>query len=174
MKRRSFLKNGALASLSLPFVQNCFSMQAIAKELFSVPKSAEDKVLVLIRMNGGNDGLNMIFPRDQYAELVVQRSNILIPENSILPLTSSVGLHPKMSGMQTMFNEGKLSVIQNVGYPEPNRSHFRSMDICTTGALDINQTSGWLGRYFDSAYPNFPDAYPNVDYQDPFAISMGS
>lgn len=174
MKRRSFLKNGALASLSLPFVQNGFSMQAIAKQLFDVPKSAEDKVLILIRMNGGNDGLNMVFPRDQYAELVVQRSNILVPENQILPLTTDVGLHPKMTGLQTLFNEGKLSVIQNVGYPEPNRSHFRSMDIWTTGALDINQTSGWLGRYFDSAYPNFPDAYPNVDYPDPFAISMGS
>jgi uncharacterized protein (DUF1501 family) len=174
MKRRSFLKNGALASLSLPFVQNGFSMQAIAKHLFEVPKSAEDKVLILIRMNGGNDGLNMVFPRDQYAELVVQRANILVPENQILPLSAEVGLHPKMTGMQTLFNEGKLSVIQNVGYPEPNRSHFRSMDIWTTGALDINQTSGWLGRYFDSAYPNFPDAYPNVDYTDPFAISMGS
>lgn len=174
MKRRSFLKNGALASLSLPFVQNGFSMQAIAKQLFEVPKSAEDKVLILIRMNGGNDGLNMVFPRDQYAELVVQRSNILVPENQILPLTTDVGLHPKMAGMQTLFNEEKLSVIQNVGYPEPNRSHFRSMDIWTTGALDINQTSGWLGRYFDSQYPNFPDAYPNVDYPDPFAISMGS
>ncbi len=174
MKRRSFLKNGALASLSLPFVQNGFSMQAIAKQLFEVPKSAEDKVLILIRMNGGNDGLNMVFPRDHYAELVVQRSNILVPENQILPLTTEVGLHPKMTGMQTLFNEEKLSVIQNVGYPEPNRSHFRSMDIWTTGALDINQTSGWLGRYFDSQYPNFPDAYPNVDYPDPFAISMGS
>jgi uncharacterized protein (DUF1501 family) len=174
MKRRSFLKNGALASLSLPFVQNGFSMQAIAKQLFEVPKSAEDKVLILIRMNGGNDGLNMVFPRDQYAELVVQRANILVPENQILPLTTEVGLHPKMTGMQTLFNEAKLSVIQNVGYPEPNRSHFRSMDIWTTGALDINQTSGWLGRYFDSTYPNFPDAYPNVDYTDPFAISMGS
>ena len=174
MKRRSFLKNGALASLSLPFVQNGFSMQAIAKQLFDVPKSAEDKVLILIRMNGGNDGLNMVFPTDQYAELVVQRANILVPENQILPLTTDVGLHPKMAGMQTLFNEGKLSVIQNVGYPEPNRSHFRSMDIWTTGALDINQTSGWLGRYFDSQYPNFPDAYPNLDYPDPFAISMGS
>ena len=174
MKRRAFLKNGALASISLPFVQNGFSMQAIAKELFSVPKSAEDKVLVLIRMNGGNDGLNMVFPRDQYAELVVQRANMLVPENSILPLTNTVGLHPKMTGMQTLFNEGKLSIIQNVGYPEPNRSHFRSMDIWTTGSLDINQTSGWLGRYFESTYPNFPDAYPNVDYPDPFAISMGS
>lgn len=174
MKRRSFLKNGALASLSLPFVQNGLSMQAIAKHLFDVPKSAEDKVLILIRMNGGNDGLNMVFPRDQYAELLIQRANILVPENQILPLTNEVGLHPKMTGMQTLFNEGKLSVIQNVGYPEPNRSHFRSMDIWTSGALDINQTSGWLGRYFDSVYPNFPDAYPNVDYPDPFAISMGS
>lgn len=174
MKRRSFLKNGALASLSLPFVQNGFSMQAIAKQLFEVPKSAEDKVLILIRMNGGNDGLSTVFARDQYAELLVQRANILVPETAILPLTLEVGLHPKMTGMQTLFDEGKLSVIQNVGYPEPNRSHFRSMDIWSTGALDINQTSGWLGRYFDSAYPNFPDAYPNVDFADPFAISMGS
>jgi uncharacterized protein (DUF1501 family) len=174
MKRRSFLKNGALASLSLPFVQNGLSMQAVAKKLFDVPKSAEDKVLVIIRMNGGNDGLNMVFPTDQYSELMVQRANILIPENQILPLTPAVGLHPKMTGMQTLFNEGKLSVIQNVGYPQANRSHFRSMDIWTTGALDINQTSGWLGRYFDSAYPNFPDDYPNVDYPDPFAISLGS
>lgn len=174
MKRRSFLKNSALASLSLPFVQNGFSMQAIAKQLFDVPKSAEDKVLILIRMNGGNDGLNMVFPTDQYAELVVQRANILVPEHQILPLTPVVGLHPKMTALQTLFNEGKLSVIQNVGYPAHNRSHFRSMDIWTTGALDINQTSGWLGRYFDSAHPNFPDAYPNVDYLDPFAITMGS
>lgn len=111
MKRRSFLKNGALASLSLPFVQNGLSMQAVAKKLFDVPKSAEDKVLVIIRMNGGNDGLNMVFPTDQYSELMVQRANILIPENQILPLTPAVGLHPKMTGMQTLFNEGKLSVI---------------------------------------------------------------
>lgn len=174
MKRRSFLKKSALASLSLPFVQNGFSMQAVAKELFSVPKSAEDKVLVLIRMNGGNDGLNMVFPRDQYAELMVQRANILVPESSILALTPEVGLHPKMTGLQNLYNQGKLSVLQNVGYPEPNRSHFRSMDIWTTGSLDVNQTSGWLGRYFDANHPNFPDAYPNVDYPDPFAISIGS
>ncbi|MEN9699682.1 MAG: hypothetical protein RLZZ301_880 [Bacteroidota bacterium] len=174
MKRRSFLKNGALASMSLPFVSNGFSMQAIAKELFSVPKSAEDHVLIMIRMSGGNDGLNMVFPVDQYANLQIQRPSILIPEAQLLTLTNAVALHPKMTGMQTMFNEGKLSVIQNVGYPESNRSHFRSMDIWTSGSLDINQTSGWLGRYFDSQYPNFPEAYPNIDYPDPFAISMGS
>lgn len=174
MKRRDFLRNTSLASLSLPFISNGFSMQAISKELFEYSKNAEDRVLVLIRMNGGNDGLNMVFPIDQYANLMVQRPNILIPQNQLLNLTSDVALHPKMTGMQQMFNNGKLSVIQNVGYPEANRSHFRSMDIWTTGALDINQTSGWLGRYFDATYPNFPADYPNLNFPDPFAISMGS
>ncbi len=174
MKRRDFLKNASLASLSLPFVSNGFSMQAVSKELFEYSKNAEDRVLVLIRMNGGNDGLNMIFPIDQYANLTIQRPNILIPQNQLLTLTSDVALHPKMTGMQNMFNDGKLSIIQNVGYPEANRSHFRSMDIWTTGALDINQTSGWLGRYFDSEFPNFPADYPNANFPDPFAISMGS
>jgi uncharacterized protein (DUF1501 family) len=174
MKRRDFLRNTSLASLSLPFISNGFSMQAISKELFEYSKNAEDRVLVLIRMNGGNDGLNMVFPIDQYANLMVQRPNILIPQNQLLNLTSDVALHPKMTGMQQMFNNGKLSVIQNVGYPEANRSHFRSMDIWTTGALNINQTSGWLGRYFDATYPNFPADYPNLNFPDPFAISMGS
>jgi uncharacterized protein (DUF1501 family) len=174
MKRRDFLKNTSLASLSLPFVSNGFSMQAISKELFEFSKNAEDRVLVLIRMNGGNDGLNMVFPIDQYANLMVQRPNILIPQNQLLGLTNEVALHPEMTGMQNMFNNGKLSIIQNVGYPEANRSHFRSMDIWSTGSMDINQTSGWLGRYFDSTYPNFPEDYPNLNFPDPFAISMGS
>ncbi|MDP4636255.1 MAG: DUF1501 domain-containing protein [Crocinitomicaceae bacterium] len=174
MKRRDFLKNASLASLSLPFVSNGFSMQAISKELFEFSKNAEDRVLVLIRMNGGNDGLNMVFPIDQYANLMVQRPNILIPQNQLLGLTNEVALHPEMTGMQNMFNNGKLSIIQNVGYPEANRSHFRSMDIWSTGSMDINQTSGWLGRYFDSTYPNFPEDYPNLNFPDPFAISMGS
>jgi uncharacterized protein (DUF1501 family) len=174
MKRRDFLRRASLASLSLPFVSNGFSMQAISKELFEFSKNAEDRVLVLIRMNGGNDGLNMVFPVDQYANLMIQRPNILIPQNQLLNLSSDLALHPKMTGMQDLFNNGKLTVIQNVGYPEPNRSHFRSTDIWSTGSLDVNQTSGWLGRYFDSNYPNFPADYPNANFPDPFAISMGS
>jgi uncharacterized protein (DUF1501 family) len=105
---------------------------------------------------------------------MVQRPNILIPQNQLLGLTNEVALHPEMIGMKNMFNNGKLSIIQNVGYPEANRSHFRSMDIWSTGSMDINQTSGWLGRYFDSTYPNFPEDYPNLNFPDPFAISMGS
>ncbi len=174
MKRRSFIKNLSLASLSLPFISNGFGMQAITKKLFGTSKNAEDRVLIIIRLNGGNDGLNMIIPTDQYDNLMIQRPNIILPENQILSLTNSVGIHPIMTGMKTMFDSGKLTVVQNVGYPEQNRSHFRSSDIWASGSLDINQTSGWMGRYFESEHANFPEDYPNIDFPDPFAISMGS
>jgi uncharacterized protein (DUF1501 family) len=75
--------------------------------------------------------------------------------------------------MANMFSDGKLSILQNVGYPEQNRSHFRSMDIWSTGLMDPAGTTGWLGRQLDHNYPNFPDDYPNASYPDPFAISMG-
>ena len=173
MKRRNFVKNISLASVAAPFILNDINFQAISKKLFGFSKSAEDRVLVMIRLNGGNDGLNTVIPIDQYDNLVIQRSNIILPEASILPITSTVGLHPIMTGMKSMFDAGKLSIIQNVGYPEQNRSHFRSMDIWSTGSLDISETRGWIGRDFDNHYLNFPANYPNIDYPHPFAISMG-
>ena len=176
MKRRDFVKNISLASVATPFILNDLKFQAIGKELFSTEKSAEDKVLVIIRLGGGNDGLNTVIPLDQYDNLVIQRPNIIIPQANVLSLASAptIGLHPSMTGMQTMFNNGKMGIIQNVGYPEQNRSHFRSSDIWHTGLMDPSASTGWLGRDFDHLYPNFPSDYPNVDYPDPFAISMGS
>ena len=174
MKRRQFIKNVALTSASLPFVSNGFGMQALSQKLFNFSTGAEDRVLVMIRLNGGNDGLNTVIPLDQYANLMMHRPEIIIPQNQILSVTPEVGFHPQMQGMKGLFDQGKLSVVQNVGYPEQNRSHFRSMDIWTSGSLDVNETRGWLGRYFDSYNPNYPSGYPNVTYPDPFAISMGS
>jgi uncharacterized protein (DUF1501 family) len=173
MKRRNFVKNVSLASVAAPFVLKDINFQAIEKKLFNYSKSAEDRVFVIIRLNGGNDGLNTVIPLDQYDNLMIQRPNVVVPETSILSLTPTLGLHPIMTGMQSMFNNGKLSIVQNVGYPEQNRSHFRSMDIWSTGMLDINETRGWLGRQFDNDYPNYPEDYPNATYPDPFAISMG-
>lgn len=173
MKRRDFVRNMALVSAGTPILLNKIKIQSIGKELFSVPKSAEDRVLVIIRLNGGNDGLSTIIPRDQYANLTIQRSNVLIPESSVLPLTTEVGMHPVMTGMQGLYQDGKLGIIQNVGYAEQNRSHFRSMDIWSSGLIDAQPTTGWIGRAFDQLYPNYPDAYPNAQYPDPFAISMG-
>lgn len=173
MKRRDFVKNMAIASAGTPILLNNIKLQSLGQKLFDVSKSAEDRVLVIIRLNGGNDGLNTVIPRDQYSNLTIQRSNVLIPETSVLPLTAEVGLHPVMTGMQGMYNNGKLAVIQNVGYPEQNRSHFRSMDIWTSGLIDNDPSTGWLGRYFQNDHPNYPTGYPNTTYDDPFAISMG-
>ena len=173
MKRRNFVKSLALASAGTPILLNEMKLQSIGKKLFKVSSSAEDRVLVIIRLNGGNDGLNTVIPRDQYANLTIQRSNILIPEGVVLPITAEVGFHPVMTGMQGMYNDGKLGIIQNVGYPEQNRSHFRSMDIWSSGLIDNPATTGWLGRQFDEDYPNYPEDYPNATYPDPFAISMG-
>jgi uncharacterized protein (DUF1501 family) len=150
MKRRQFIKNVALTSASLPFVSNGFGMQALSQKLFNFSTGAEDRVLVMIRLNGGNDGLNTVIPLNQYANLMIHRPEIIIPQNQILSVTPEVGFHPQMQGMKGLFDQGKLSVVQNVGYPEQNRSHFRSMDIWTSGSLDVSETRGWLGRYFDS------------------------
>lgn len=173
MKRRNFVQSVALSSIGAPLILKNFRFGAVTEDLFKTSRAAEDRVLVIIRMNGGNDGLNTLVPLDQYANLTIQRSNVLIPQNQLLTITPTNALHPSMPGMKNMFTEGKLSIIQNVGYPEQNRSHFRSMDIWTSGMLDPNATRGWLGRYLDSEFPNFPDAYPDTQNPDPFAISMG-
>ncbi len=173
MKRRTFVKNLSLASVAVPFTFKDLKFEAISKKLFEHSRFAEDRVLVIVRLNGGNDGLNTLIPLDQYDNLFIQRQNVIIPESSIINLTAGNGFHPVMTGMASMFNSGNLAIIQNVGYPEQNRSHFRSMDIWSYGSLDPATNTGWMGRNLDAQYPNFPDDYPNTDYPDPFAISMG-
>ncbi|KAA3637667.1 MAG: DUF1501 domain-containing protein, partial [Bacteroidetes bacterium] len=85
-----------------------------------------------------------------------------------------VGLHPVMTGVQNLYNDGRLGVMQAVGYPNQNRSHFRSTDIWTSGSpANEYWTTGWMGRYFQNLYPEYPEGYPNDTYPDPFAITMG-
>jgi uncharacterized protein (DUF1501 family) len=173
MKRRDFVRNIGLTGASIPFVFNGLSFEAISKRLFDYSRSAEDRVLVIIRLNGGNDGLNTLIPLDQYDNLMIQRPNVIIPETSILPLNATNGFHPAMTGMANMFANDNLAILQNVGYPEQNRSHFRSMDIWSYGSTEQTTNTGWLGRHLDQKYPNFPTDYPDTDNPDPFAISMG-
>lgn len=173
MKRRKFVRNVSLSSVTVPFLFKNMKYEAVTKKLFSYSRSAEDRVLIVVRLNGGNDGLNTLIPLDQYDNLVKQRENIIQPQNKIIPLTATNGFHSAMTGMASMYNTGKLAVIQNVGYPDINRSHFRSMDIWSYGSTDESTRTGWLGRNLDEQFPNFPSDYPNVDNPDPFAISMG-
>lgn len=173
MKRRNFIQSVALSSIGAPLLLKDFRFGAVTKQLFKPSRNAEDRVLVIVRLNGGNDGLNTVIPLDQYDNLMIQRSNIMIPQNQLLSLNATNGMHPVMTGMANMFQDGNLSILQNVGYPEQNRSHFRSTDIWSMGLMDPGATTGWLGRHFDHDYPNYPEDYPNATYPDPFAISMG-
>ena len=127
MKRRTFIKRSSVAGV--PLMLGGLQVSALNNPLFNLLNTSDDRVLVLIQMDGGNDGLNMVVPRDQYANLMAVRENIMLPESSILGLTDTVGLHAKMGELKNVYDEGKLSIIQNAGYPNQNRSHFRSTDI---------------------------------------------
>jgi len=174
MKRRSFLKNSSL--LSAPLLLGGVPVAAISdKSFLSLLNGTSDRVLVLIQLNGGNDGLNMVIPRDQYDNLAAVRGNILLPENSLLNITDTVALHSSLTGMHEVFDNGQLNIVQSVGYPNQNRSHFRSLDIWHT-ASDADQflDTGWLGRYLDTQFPGYPANYPNEDCPDPLAMTIGS
>lgn len=137
----------------------------------------DDRVLVLIQLNGGNDGLNTFVPLDQYDNLALNRANVLIQENQILGLNGTVknGMHPSMTELRNLFNDGLVSVVQNVGYPNQDYSHFRSTDIWMSGAdSDQYLETGWAGRYLQSQHPDYPTGYPNTDNPDPLAIQIGA
>ena len=174
MQRRNFIKN-ASAVASLPFFLRGMSLSAMAKPyMFSSMNGESDRVLVLVQLNGGNDGLNTLIPMDQYSKLYDARRQVIIPESKILGIDHDLGFHPNMDGIRDLYQDGKVSIVQSVGYPNQNRSHFRSMEIWTTGSPSEEfWNTGWAGRYLDNIYPGFPDNYPNEDHPDPFAISMG-
>ncbi len=182
MNRRNFIKYGVPAT-TIPFMLNGMPVRALANtpllNLLNGSSTLDDKVLVIIQLSGGNDGLNMVIPIDQYDGLTAMRKNILIDQKKVLPLTgtSVTGLHPAMTGLQSTFGEGKVRILHSVGYPDFNFSHFSATDIWqkaptpTTDYLNLN--TGWAGRYLDIAFPDFPSGYPNADFPDPPAIQLG-
>ncbi len=173
MKRRSFLRN--TTAFTLPAFFGGFSVSAMPSNLMSgMINGDSDRVLVLIDLNGGNDGLNSFIPLDSYDNLFNARQNVIIPESNILDMTDTIGLHPAMSGIRNMYNNGNLTLVQGVGYPDQNRSHFRSADIWNTASdADEYKPTGWVGRYLDDAFPGYPGNFPNSDCPDPFAITLG-
>ncbi|MBS1755285.1 MAG: DUF1501 domain-containing protein [Ferruginibacter sp.] len=178
MQRRKFLKQTIQGAL-LPSILGGLSVKAWANSplLQSLSGANNDHVLVLVQLSGGNDGLNTLIPLEFYSDYNRIRPNIAIPENRVLALNNNLktGLHPSLTGMQQMYNEEKLCAIQAVGYPSPNGSHFRSMDIWLTGS-DTNQylSTGWAGRYLNHQFPNYPIGFPNDVMPDPLALQIGS
>jgi uncharacterized protein (DUF1501 family) len=179
MKRRNFLKAGSVLA-SVPFFSNKIVASILNPSLQEAAMLSmaanEDRILVVIQLEGGNDGLNTVIPLDQYTNLATARSSILIPQNQVLQLGSfQTGLHPSLTGLKSVYDDQRLCVVQGVGYTQPNLSHFRAADIFTSGSdSDELIDSGWLGRYLEYAYPGFPAAYPNATMPHPLSIQLGS
>jgi uncharacterized protein (DUF1501 family) len=177
MKRRSFIQKAT--GVLLPTFFGNYDVKALATSPWfgDLATIDTDRVLVLVQLFGGNDGLNTVVPLDQLSALSTVRNNILLPENRLLALngTTKNAFHPAMEGMRNLFNDNKLSVIQSVGYPTQNFSHFRSSDIWMSASEAAeNVYSGWLGRYLQSEYPNFPNNFPNTLMPDPLALQIGA
>jgi len=176
MERRHFLHNLAHAAA----VPTIFSSLAFNSLDFSSNSNLSNtiengKIIVIIKMDGGNDGLNTVIPLDQMSNLSKARPRVILPENKIVSLnTNDLGLHPSLSDFKSLFNEDRLKIIQNVGYPNPDFSHFRSMDIWQSASdSDEYLNSGWMARYIENKHPAYPEAYPSDAYPHPLAVELG-
>ncbi len=153
--RRIFLQRGLTmlsATATIPlFLDNTVMALNAPDDLRADQNSGKDgKILVIVQLSGGNDGLNTIVPYadDQYYR---DRPAIAIGRDRVLKANDYIGFNPNLAPLKSLFDDSMMSVIQGVGYPNPNRSHFRSMDIWhTANPEDERNLNGWLGRYFDA------------------------
>jgi uncharacterized protein (DUF1501 family) len=153
--RRHFLGSAGLSFVSLAGgLPSLFARAADA----SAKADANDHVLVVVELAGGNDGLNTVVPFENPL-YYKNRPTLAIPKEQAIKLSDQVGLHPQMPGLGELFREGHLAIVQGVGYPEPNRSHFRSMEIWHTASTDARPpVAGWLGKLLDrTAKPDDAD-----------------
>jgi len=179
--RREFLRTGVLGGAltwTIPaFLADTFSaLQAEAASSATQTATGKDStILVVLQMAGGNDGLNTVVPygNDHYRQA---RPRIGLPANSILKINDEIGLHPGLTGFKNLYDDGQLSIIQGTGYPNPNRSHFRSTEIWQTASdADKVESYGWIGRYFDNAcHGADPTVGVNIGRQMPQAFSAKS
>ncbi len=126
------------------------------RDIAPLPGLKDNHVLVLVQLAGGNDGLNTLVPHgdDVYYKA---RPKIAIAADKVLKIDDRVGLHPEMTDLHRLYKNGGLAIVPNVGYPNPNRSHFRSMDIWETASpADRIGKTGWIGRYFDNECQGVP------------------
>jgi uncharacterized protein (DUF1501 family) len=188
MKRRRFLQNISVAS-AMPFVLNGIPFQLMGGNSALKQMAAacpNDRVLVILQLLGGNDGLNMVIPITDYDKYYNVRANIAIPDkgprkyitlDTTLKSESQAALHPDMTGLKSMYDDGQLAIVQGISYLNHNQSHFRGRDIIFMGGGNNDYLdSGWVGRYLEDKYSplQYPKDFPNNDMKDPLALEFGN
>ena len=177
MKRRTFLKTTAAASVGAQMLGGVPLRAFSPVEMMNTLDEDDDRILIVVQLFGGNDGLNTIIPVDD-PEYYRIRPTIGVQESDTVSVLSRVHLHPSLApagiyNMKDMFEDGRLAIIQGIGYENPNLSHFRSTDIWLSGlnSSDPNQrlVDGWLGRYWADKIQGFPETLPS----DPTAVQIG-
>lgn len=168
IKRRKFITGSSLAAAGLFVPRFLKAMDAKS----SIVSPFGDKVVVIIQLNGGNDGLNTIIPyrNDLYYK---NRSALGIKREDALSLTDEAGIHPELKAFKSLYDEGHLSVLNNVGYPNPDRSHFRSMDIWQTASKSNEYlTTGWIGRYIDAQCEGCAHPTQAIETDDTLSLAL--
>jgi uncharacterized protein (DUF1501 family) len=189
MKRRSFLKKIPV-TVGLPFAIGGIPMKVMGANPLSrlAQQSNNGRVLIILQLHGGNDGLNTLIPVEQYDTYYSRRANIAIPAknslrkyislDSTLPVNAQVGLHPDMTHVKAMYDSGRVNFVQGVSYKNNNGSHFRGRDIWFMGGgTEDYYPSGWVGRYLQKEYEElgqYPEDFPNEVMLDPLGIEMGN
>jgi uncharacterized protein (DUF1501 family) len=153
MKRRSFVNRALGVAVLGGTMPAAFAQAALAQGAALAGASADPgNVLVVIQLAGGNDGLNTIVP---YSDDAYHRARPVIglDPKTVLRIDDRIGFNPALAGLRDLFASGQVALLQGVGYPNPNRSHFEATEIWETASPDRPQQYGWLGRYLDRRYP---------------------
>ncbi len=148
--RRQFIQQSVGAFAGLLAVDSIFGRAARAASAVTAPGSSALRTLVVVNLQGGNDGLNTLVPYGDPNYYRV-RPTINIPQGDVLRIDSSIGLHPKLNGIKSLYDQQRVAILQGVHYPNPNLSHFRSTEIWQTAAPEQIIDTGWAGRYLDDA-----------------------
>lgn len=164
--RRKFLQLGSIASSAMIIPKFLKAFEGHGRQL------GGNKILVVLQLSGGNDGLNTVIPirNDIYYR---ERPGLGISKEKVLLLDDETGLHPSLTHLKTLYDEGNLSILNDVGYPNPDRSHFRSMDIWQTASKsDEYLHSGWLGRYLDAQCEGCSKPTQILEMDDMLSLAM--
>ncbi len=169
INRRELLRSGAFGAGAFYLAPGLLSLDVWTG---SARSSGDGNVLVVVQLSGGNDGLSTVVPfgNDDYHR---NRNALRIRKNQCIPLNDELGFNGQLEALGALYKEGQLAVVQGVGYPTPNRSHFKSMDIWQSAdPSDRVKTSGWLGRMAEICCSDQadPDFTINVSQEAPLAL----